>query len=70
MFLDWNYQERKFTDFQRVESPNWLMLGTERKVGDGRTRLHTMLSFEPFTIQPLGSPQLSSRREKPISRRR
>ena len=58
VFLDWNYQERKFTDFQRVESPNWLMLGTERPIGDGHTRLHTMLSLEPFTIQPLGSPQV------------
>jgi hypothetical protein len=58
VFLDWNYQERKFTDFQRVESQNWLMLGTERGVGQGRIRLHTMLSFEPFTVQPLGSPQV------------
>ena len=45
VFLDWNYQLRKFTDFQRVESQNWLMLGTERRVSDGRLRLHTMLSF-------------------------
>ena len=58
VFLTWNYQSRKFTDFQRVESQNWLMLGTERAVADGRLRLHTMLSFEPWTVQPLGSPQV------------
>ena len=58
VFLDWNYQSRKFTDFQRVESQNWLMLGTERGVADGRLRLHTMLSFEPWTMQALGSPQV------------
>jgi len=57
-FLDWNYQSRKFTDFQRLESQNWLMLGTARGVADGRLRLHTMLSFEPWTVQPLGSPQV------------
>jgi hypothetical protein len=58
VFFGWNYQWRKFTDFQRVESQNWLMGAGERKLGAGALRLHTMLSFEPFTMQPLGSPQV------------
>ena len=58
VFFGWNYQLRKFTDFQRVESQNWLMGAGEHKLGSGQLRLHTMLSFEPFTIQALGSPQV------------
>jgi hypothetical protein len=58
VFLGWNYQARKFRDFQKVESQNWLMGGLERPFVRGRLRLHSMLSFEPFTIQPLGSPQV------------
>jgi hypothetical protein len=58
VFFGWNYQLRKFTDFQRVESQNWFMGGGERQLGAGRLRLHTMLSLEPFTIQPLGSPEV------------
>ena len=57
-FLGWNYQYRKFTDFQEVESQNWVMLGGERRVHGGVVRLTLMLSFEPFTIQDLGSPQV------------
>jgi hypothetical protein len=57
-FVGWNYQRRKFTDFDRIESQNWLMGGGERRWGRDRVRLHSMLSFEPFTIQPLGSPQV------------
>jgi hypothetical protein len=58
VFLGWNYQLRKFTDFQRVESQNWLMGAGERPWGGGRLRLESMFSFEPFTIQALGSPQV------------
>jgi hypothetical protein len=58
VFLSWNYQDRKFTDFQRVESQNWFMLGAERTGSAGDVRLHTMISLEPFTIQPLGSPEV------------
>jgi hypothetical protein len=57
-FLGWNYQRRKFRDFQKVESQNWLMGMGERSLWSGRLSLHTMLSFEPFTIQPLGSPEV------------
>ena len=57
-FLGWNYQRRKFRDFQEVESQNWLMGAGERPLWSGRFVLNSMLSFEPFTIQPLGSPQV------------
>jgi hypothetical protein len=58
VFAGLNYQLRKFTDFERVESQNWLMGAGERRVGRELFRLHSMLSFEPFTIQALGSPQV------------
>ena len=57
-FVGWNYQLRKFTDFEKIESQNWLMGGGERRWGRNRLQIHSMLSFEPFTIQPLGSPQV------------
>jgi hypothetical protein len=57
-FVGWNYQYRKFRDFQEVESQNWVMGAADRQIGPGRLRLHGMLSLEPFTIQPLGSPQV------------
>lgn len=57
-FIGWNYQRREFRDFQEVESQNWLMGMGERRAGEGRILLHGMLSLEPFTIQPLGSPQV------------
>jgi hypothetical protein len=58
VFFGWNYQRRKFRDFHKVESQNWLMGGGERPLLGGRLRLHTMVSFEPFTVQALGSPQV------------
>lgn len=58
VFAGWNYQRRKFRDFQELESQNWLMGGAERGLAGGRLRFHAMFSFEPFTIQPLGSPQV------------
>jgi hypothetical protein len=58
VFAGWNYQYRKFTDFQKFESQNWLMGAGERRWGRNRLQIHTMLSFEPFTIQHLGSPQV------------
>jgi hypothetical protein len=57
-FAGWNYQYRKFTDFQKFESQNWLMGSGERQWGRHRLQIHSMLSFEPFTIQRLGSPQV------------
>lgn len=58
VFLGWNYQYREFRDFQRVESQNWVMGAVEHPLAGGRFLAHTMFSFEPFTIQPLGSPQV------------
>ena len=58
VFGGWNYQRRKFRDFQRIESQNWFMGGGERQVLGGPLRLHAMVSLEPFTVQPLGSPQV------------
>jgi hypothetical protein len=63
VFFGWNYQLRKFRDFQQVESQNWLAGGAERSLGSGRVNMHIKLSFEPFTIQPLGSPQVFQTRE-------
>src|SRR6185436_12949657 len=51
-------QVRKFRDFNTFESQNWVMGATERPFAAGQLRLHSMLSFEPFTIQALGSPQV------------
>ena len=58
VFAVWNYQLRKFTDFQELESQNWLMGAGHRPLGGGDLRLNAMVSLEPFTIQPLGSPQV------------
>jgi hypothetical protein len=57
-FYGYNYQKRKFADFWAWESQNWLMLAGERAVGPGRLTVQGMVSFEPFTIAKLGSPQV------------
>jgi hypothetical protein len=53
-----NYQRRKFTDFQEWESQNWFMGTGTRSTGRGTVTVASMLSLEPFTIQDLGSPQV------------
>jgi len=58
IFAGWNYQRREFRDFQRIESQNWFMGNGEGRVFGGPLHLHAMVSLEPFTIQPLGSPQV------------
>jgi len=70
VFVGYNYQQRHFADFSSFESQNWLMGTGERVAGGGRLIVHTMVSFEPFTIGKLvygageripptgGSPQL------------
>jgi len=57
-FLTANFQEREFRDFHQVESQNWLMAMGGRRVGTGSLTLHSMLSFEPFTLRDLGSSQV------------
>src|SRR4051812_25670888 len=58
VFTAWNYQYRKFRDFQRVESENWFMGEAERGGTAGHMRLTGMFSLEPFTMQALGSPEV------------
>jgi hypothetical protein len=57
-FLGYNYQYRKFRDFEEVESQNWVMGGGTRTIGRSRLQLGTMLSLEPVTLTDLGSPQV------------
>lgn len=57
-FFGYNYQRRKFTDFEAWESQNWLMASAERSLSRARLRLTSMLSFEPFTLKDIGSPQV------------
>ncbi|MGH9255241.1 MAG: hypothetical protein ACRD3C_11815 [Vicinamibacterales bacterium] len=58
VFAGWNYQRRKFRDFQQIESQNWFMGSGERQMLGGPLRVHAMVSLEPLTIRPLGSPQV------------
>jgi hypothetical protein len=57
-FFGFNYQHRKFTDFDVWESQNWIMGSGERSIGTSRLRVTSMLSFEPFTLRDIGSPQV------------
>jgi hypothetical protein len=58
LFAGLNYQYRKFTDFHALESQNWIMAGGQRAAAGGEFALTSMLSFEPFTLKKLGSPQV------------
>ena len=58
VFFGYNHQQRRFADATAWESQNWAMLGARRQVGRGTLGVEGMLSFEPFTIAALGSPQL------------
>ena len=60
VFYGYNHQQRRktFTQFSAWESQNWFMLTGGRPLGGGHLMLHTMVSLEPFTMDPLGSPQL------------
>jgi hypothetical protein len=57
-FVGYNYQRRKFRDFDEWESQNWMMGSGVRAFGATRLRLTGMLSLEPFTLRDLGSPQV------------
>jgi len=58
-FGGYNYQHRKFTDFDEIESQNWLMTSLDRTFAN-RSNLAAigMFSFEPFTLRKVGSPQV------------
>ena len=52
MFAGYNYQYRKFTDFDEFESQNWLMTTLARSFSSAsHLRIDAMFSFEPFTLQ-------------------
>jgi len=57
-FAGYNYQWRKFTDFDEVESQNWLMAALQKSFGSSSLNLVAMFSLEPFTLRDLGSPQV------------
>jgi hypothetical protein len=59
VFAGYNYQRRKFTDFDEVESQNWLMTSLAKSFGSSsRVRFNAMWSLEPFTMRDIGSPQV------------
>jgi len=59
VFAGYNYQYRKFTDFDEFESQNWLMGTLSRSFGAAsHLRIDAMFSFEPFTLRDIGSPQV------------
>lgn len=58
VFAGVNHQNRKAADLTDAESQNWLMATGERPLGRARLRVHTMLSFEPFTLKEIGSAQV------------
>jgi hypothetical protein len=59
VFAGYNYQYRKFTDFDEFESQNWLMTTLAKSFSSAsHLRIDAMFSFEPFTLQDIGSPQV------------
>jgi hypothetical protein len=58
VFAGFNYQRRRFTDFDAWESQNWFMLHGERRSERGSWRVHGMTSLEAFTLADIGSPQV------------
>jgi hypothetical protein len=58
-FAGYNYQRRKFTDFDELESQNWPMTALSKSFGAAsHLRIDAMFSFEPFTLRDIGSPQV------------
>jgi hypothetical protein len=55
--LSYNHQGGLSGD-EKVESGNWFMGMGQRDVGGGRLTLMTMLSLEPATLHPGGTPEL------------
>lgn len=58
VFGGYNYQWRKFTDFDEVESQNWVMTALQKSFGSSGLDLVAMFSLEPFTLRDIGSPQV------------
>jgi len=57
-FAGYNYQWRKFTDFDEIESQNWWMTTLQKSFGVSDLNLVAMFSLEPFTLRDIGSPQV------------
>lgn len=57
-FVGYNYQWRKFTDFDEIESPNWVMTSLQKSFGVSDLNLIAMFSLEAFTLRDIGSPQV------------
>jgi hypothetical protein len=57
-FFGFNYQRRKFRDFNTWESQNWFMAHGRRQVASGTLVLSSMSSLEALTLRDLGSPQV------------
>jgi hypothetical protein len=58
VFAGYNYQQRHFADFSAFESQNWGMVMATHRAGRGTVSFDWMMSLEPLTIPPGGSPQL------------
>ena len=59
VFAGYNYQRRKFTDFDEFESQNWLMTSLSKTFSNGANLAFMgMFSLEPFTMRDIGSPQV------------
>jgi hypothetical protein len=58
VFAGYNYQERHFADVSAWESQNWFMGAGSRLIRRGRLTFASMVSFEPFTLNAHGSPEL------------
>ena len=70
VFAGYNYQYRKFTDFDEFESQNWLMTTLARSFSSAsHLRIDAMFSFEPFTLRDIGSPQVFQTGERSTVRR-
>ena len=57
-FFGFNYQHRKFRDFNEWESQNWLMGTGRRTAARGTIVVSSMLSLEALTLRDIGSPQV------------
>ena len=57
VFAGYNYQQRKFFDFDAWESQNWLMGAVERRDPAWGFRAVSMFTLEPFSLEAIGSPQ-------------
>ena len=58
VILGFNYQRRKFRDFDAWESQNWVMGTAQRALGGGMLDLSSMLSLEALTLSGTRIPQV------------